>query len=301
MSAQKYIMNLASKNFIRSIPFKIYSISNDSVSGTEEHSHDYIQIWYVLNGSCKHIINDSSIPLTRGDIFILPPFVKHRISEVTENGVNIIGCEFLASFINENIPNDGKWLSIFDFTYIEPFLVSTDKVKPRLHLAGKVQAKVEELMSEMLYEYRKEQKYYEINIKADLLKLLSLIAREYDKNYDVADNSTLEKYREAVQNAIEYININYTKKIYINEVCKIAMMSQTYFSYIFKQITGKTMVEYTNFLRMQKAVDLLRNSNKSITEICFESGFKDLAYFNKVFKKETGLSPRSLRTMSRNR
>lgn len=292
-------INYGKEMFKKSIPFKVYCISDGGVSGKIEHSHDYMQIWYVLSGSCEHIINNTSIPLTRGDVFVLPPFVTHKIKSIKDTGVKIIGCEFLTSLINENIPTDGKWLSLFDFTYIEPFLVSNEKVRPRLHLSGKVQAKVEELMEEMLYEYDNEQKYYEINIKADVLKLLAIIAREYDRSDDTENSDTIDKYREAVNKAIDFIDSNFTQKIYMDEVCKIAMMSQTYFCYIFKQITGKTMVEYINSLRMKKVIDYLRNSTKSITEICFECGYKDLAYFNKVFKKETGLSPRSFRTMSR--
>jgi len=292
-------INYGKEMFKKSIPFKVYCISNGDVSGKIEHSHEYMQVWYVLSGSCEHFINNTSIPLTRGDVFILPPFVSHKISVDNENGVKIIGCEFLTSFINENIPNDGKWLSLFDFTYIEPFLVSNENVRPRLHLSGKVQAKVEELMEEMLNEYENEQKYYEINIKAEVLKLLAIIAREYDRNDDIENSDIIEKYREAVNKAIDFINNNFTQKIYMDDVCKIAMMSQTYFCYIFKQITGKTMVEYINSLRMKKVIDSLRDSNKSITEICFECGYKDLAYFNKVFKKETGISPRSFRAMSR--
>jgi AraC-like DNA-binding protein len=289
-------INLAKETFYRSIPYKVYL---KSIGSTVEHTHDYMQIWYVLSGSCEHVINNSPMPLTRGDIFVLPPFVNHQISRINESCVEIIGCEFLTSFISEDVLNYGKWVFLFDFTYIEPFLVSNEKVKPRLHLSGKVQTKVEELMGSMLHEYENELKYYEINIKADLLKLLAIIAREYDKNDDAENGDLIEKYRESVNKAIDFINNNYTQKIYIEDVSKIAMTSQTYFCYIFKQITGKTVIEYINSLRMNKIIDLLRNSTKSISEICFECGFNDLAYFNKSFKKETGISPRSFRVMSR--
>lgn len=299
MPQKEVVINYARNEFKRSIPFKIYCLSEDNVSGSYLHTHDYMQIWYVLGGSCEHIINNSPIPLTKGDIFVLPPFISHQISGDKKSGVKIIGCEFLTSFISENIPNDGKWLSLFDFTYIEPFLVSTEKVRPRLHLSGRVQLKVEELMEDMLEEYESEQKYYEINIKADLLKLLATIAREYGKNAGAGDTDPVNKYRDAVNTAIEYIDRSFTEKIRMDEVCRIAMMSQTYFCYIFKQITGKTMVEYIQSLRMAKAADSLRNSAKSIKEICFECGYRDLAYFNRVFKKETGISPRRFRGLSR--
>ena len=69
------------------------------------------------------------------------------------------------------------------------------------------------------------------------------------------------------------------------------MMSPTYFSYVFKQITGRTFTEYLNYLRIMKAKELLTNSNKTVSGISYEVGFNDPAYFDRVFKKEVGMSP----------
>ncbi len=104
-----------------------------------------------------------------------------------------------------------------------------------------------------------------------------------------------EKYRDSVKAAIQYINDNFTSTLYASKVCKISMMSQTNFSNIFKQITNKTFVEYINNRRVAVAVELLEGSCRSISEIAKETGFNNAAYFNKVFKKETGLSPMQYR------
>ena len=93
-------------------------------------------------------------------------------------------------------------------------------------------------------KYINEEKYYEITIKADLLKLLAVIAREYEKRESVESREIFDRSRDAVNNAIRYIDDNFTSRIYIKDACRIAMMSQTYFSHIFKQITGKTFIEY---------------------------------------------------------
>lgn len=290
---------LAKDTFHKAIPFKVYSVVN--TQGNKEHSHDYMQIWYVMHGCCSHIVNSKTNLLTKGNLFVIPPFVSHEIQLVNGNTVEIIGCEFSAEFINDNIPKDGSKCSLFDFAYLEPFLVSTDAVRPRLQLTGSIQEKVEALMTDMLNEYQNEEKYYEINIKADLLKLLAIIAREYEKQDNTVHHELFERYREAVNAAIDFINSNYTRQIYIDEVCKIAMMSQPYFSYLFKQITGKTFVEYVNNLRIRKAIDLLLEGRMRISEVCFTVGFNDTAHFNKMFKKETGLSPSSYRSLSKSK
>lgn len=291
-------INKAEEVFDKPIPFKVYNIADDDVTGRTEHIHDYMQIWFVQKGCCEHYINDTRNLLVKGNLFVVPPFVKHRIKVVPGEEIKIIGCEFLTDFVSNNEALADKQSAFFDFLFLEPFLVSTEAVKPRLHLTGKSQAIVEELMLEMLYEYNEEQKHYLIFIKADLLKLLAVITREYEKLTDNENGELFERYREAITAAIKYINENYTGSIYIEDACKIAMMSQSYFTYLFKQITGNTFVEYVNNLRVGKAMQLLQDSSASITDICFSVGFNNAGYFNRVFKKETGLSPLQYRKRS---
>ena len=298
MSAQSPFLNLASHTFSRELPFKIYRLDRNNFLGTPEHTHDYMQIWYVLSGSCSHHVHQRAIPLTKGDLFVLPPFVTHRVDGIGEGGVDIIGCEFSTSFIVENVPCEGETRALFDVAFIEPFLVGTDEVRPRLHLDGKLQSHIEALLIDMLDEFRTKEKYHELHIKADLLKLLALVARAYERAVGDVRDTAVEKYRDAIARTIAYIQSHYTEKITMQMVCHVAMMSQTHFSWLFKQFTGKTMVEYVNAIRLQAAIGLLRSSSLAITEICYASGFKDPAYFNRVFKKETGLSPGSLRALS---
>ncbi len=295
---EKVPINLAANTFLRKIPYKIYSLTNDKIT-TKKHTHDYMQIWYIMSGSCEHLINNKCHTLAKGNLFVLPPFAIHEIKAVEGQDIRIIGCEFLIDFVGENISLTDMDSSLFDFTYLEPFLVSTDAVLPRLHLTGKSQIKVEELLLDMLSEYEREMKYYEINIKADLLKLLAIAAREYENQGNPEHNKLYEKYRDAIFSAINFVEKNYTSKLYIEDVCKIAMMSQAYFSRLFKFKTGKTFVEYINSLRIRKAIELLRESDATATDICFSVGFNDITYFNRVFKKETGLSPIQYKHASR--
>ena len=131
--------------------------------------------------------------------------------------------------------------------------------------------------------------------------MLLIIARTYENQKNHIEQQLVENYRQNVEKAIEYIDNNYMDKITIKQVCGIALMSHTYFSFIFKQIKGKTCIQYINEKRIDLAIQLLENSKKRICEISYETGFNDTAYFNKVFLRHNGLTPREYRMLLQGR
>jgi AraC-like DNA-binding protein len=71
-------------------------------------------------------------------------------------------------------------------------------------------------------------------------------------------------------------------------------MSKAYFSRFFKRISGMTFSEYLNHIRVNRAIDLIRNRDLSMTEIAMDCGFGTIRNFNRVFRQITGYSPRDL-------
>ena len=91
--------------------------------------------------------------------------------------------------------------------------------------------------------------------------------------YDIDENA--ENY--SFSRAVEYMN-----------------MSEAYFSRFFKKISGMTFSMYLNHIRVNKAIDLIRNTEMSMTEIAMNCGFETIRNFNRVFKQITGYAPREL-------
>lgn len=93
----------------------------------------------------------------------------------------------------------------------------------------------------------------------------------------------------------EYISRFCTEDLSIKQVADQINLSVPYFSRIFKQETGRNFVEYVTFVRMQRAVWLLRHTDHTIEAIAEELGYNTPNYFSGTFKKYVGLSPRDYR------
>lgn len=99
------------------------------------------------------------------------------------------------------------------------------------------------------------------------------------------------------KSAVQYIEAHYMDEdISLKKVCKELCMSVSYFSIIFKEETGTTFVDYLTRTRMEKAKELLRNTNKKTYEVAAEVGYKDSHYFSLVFKKNTGMTATAFRS-----
>lgn len=91
--------------------------------------------------------------------------------------------------------------------------------------------------------------------------------------------------------AKEYIKNQYHKDISLDDVSREVKISPYYFSKLFKQETGENFIEYLTNIRMEKAKELLSQSEKSMKEICSEVGYSDPNYFSRSFKKNVGVTP----------
>ena len=100
---------------------------------------------------------------------------------------------------------------------------------------------------------------------------------------------------EAIIAAIKHIDNNFTAKISVGELAALCNLSESHFYSKFKSAMGCTPIEYKNRLAIQKAIELLTTTKKSIEEISFELGFSYPSYFRRAFKSVIGQSPKELR------
>lgn len=107
-------------------------------------------------------------------------------------------------------------------------------------------------------------------------------------------NASLMKEQQRMQFIYHFVEKNYQQAIDVNEVAALVHLTTAAFCRYFKKTTHLTFTDFLNQYRINQAKKLLL-FNKNVTEACYESGFENLSYFNKVFKKITGENPSQFR------
>ena len=97
--------------------------------------------------------------------------------------------------------------------------------------------------------------------------------------------------------AKQYIQRHYSENITLEDVCAATGFSVSYFSALFKEETGEGFAKYLTRVRMERAKELLQETNLPVSEICTQVGYGDLKHFNQTFKKVTSLSPGQYRKL----
>jgi len=106
------------------------------------------------------------------------------------------------------------------------------------------------------------------------------------------DFSPAKTSNHIIQSVIDYINVYYYLDLKLEQFANLYFLNPNYLRNLFKKCTGTNFTDYLNRFRIKKAIELLKNSDKKIIDICTQVGFNNVTYFNKLIKKYTGSSPK---------
>ena len=131
---------------------------------------------------------------------------------------------------------------------------------------------------------------YELFIKGALLRFLALLIAQ-GKNLppmETADSRRLKKI-------LQWVAEHYGEEVHISDAAQLVPCSESHFMRWFKKMTGQGFTEYLNEHRLNAAADALRGSSDTVLAVAEQCGFENLSYFNRLFKKRYGMTPREYR------
>ena len=141
---------------------------------------------------------------------------------------------------------------------------------------------------------------YKMEYFGQIIQLLSILneislSDEYDllsKSEAITKETILN---DRINRIMDYIVDHYKSKLSIQSIADVACMHKASVGRFFKHITGFTLVEYINLVRIGKVCEQLNETSKSINVIAMECGFDNLSNFNRCFKKLKGITPQQYR------
>jgi two-component system, response regulator YesN len=133
-------------------------------------------------------------------------------------------------------------------------------------------------------------------LEAYIVNVMVALAKEIDQTIDPLE---IKEQHKVIDQAKAYIAEHLSEKITLKMIGESVYLSETYFSFLFKKITGVTYIDYIQKLRMQEAKKLLVNTNYKVYKVAELIGYSDYKYFSVQFKKYVALTPKEYRNQGR--
>lgn len=253
------------------------------------HIHDWVEILYCLSGDMSASLGGRDYAFRAHDLLIIPSHEVHQITTLTEGAHEYIVIKFLPDLMITSMQIQSEYHCIL------PFLARGGTYQ-RLFTEQELQGSgIGQLITDFAAEYEQMNYGYEIALKADFYKLILWILRQWHKAAEGVQKAPSAEQLQRLQLALDYIGTHYNQPITVADAAKLCHVSYSYFSKLFSKSTGTSFSDYLTAVRLSAAEQLLITTEKSITEISFETGFSDLSYFTRRFTAKNDLSPRDYR------
>lgn len=254
-------------------------------SNAKIHSHKNFELNFITTGSGRRIVGDNISGFEKGDLVLLGPDLPHcweALDFEKENDPFCIVTHFSEDIINSDFFRMPELEKVVDL-----LKQSSTGLRFKLENDSHIRHSLEKMTQLQGLEY-----YIE------MLKIFNFLLQiEERENLSNPNNSSaiFSKNLDKINKVYEYVFQNIQEGVKLEEAASVLNMAPSSFCRYFKKKTNLTFMEYVKSVRVGIAAKLLAETDKQITQICFESGYNNLANFNHYFKHIMGKTPSDYR------
>ena len=250
------------------------------------HQHDAWELYYVIHGYGTRMAGDTLQSFSAVDVALIPPSMHHYweytpLSADSEGHIRYLMVAFSHSLI-----------------------VRSMEVFPELRnrLAGltfpvnalKFGLESSRIIRKMLLQMNDMD---DLGRLCGMFRLLPVIFNSSD-HILAGKPMQIERDVRRMHQICAYVMAHYVHTISLDEVAAEVGMNRSAFCSYFKRCKGMTFSQFVTQYRLNTACELLKHSQKQISEICFAVGFNDVPHFNRVFKESQGVTPKEYRKLN---
>ena len=252
--------------------------------------HKEPEIVQIVEGTLHLYVDNQDTILHKGDIAIINSGqLHHGVKEGDKTCiVNVYVLDLKELCTGNNVSNGPLFDSLYkNKTWFTPFLdPSTTGYN-----------EIIDILSSMEHLWKTRRPAWEMQMKSLFFGLLYIFFSHSDTlllNHSPMDVKSYDK-QQKMQKLIDYLEQHYQERITVAEMADYLYMGADNFYKFMVSLTGESPITFVNHFRLLKAVNLLQNTEMSITEISLSCGFPNISYFSRCFRKYYGCTPRQIR------
>ena len=232
----------------------------------------------------KYLLGDTVISL-EDDFEIFEHLLLFSLEEENKDKINKLAMDFIYELVNRQIPGE-MLVTLKDKEFCVFYRSTEKKMDERIKRINNSIGDFLGVRFKITHSSRR---------KAENLK--DWFDRAYVQQYEI--NIDENSGKALIQKSIEYMQEHFRESLTLTDISHTIGLSVSYFSYLFKQETGKNYIEYLNEIRLLATMKDLMNTDEKVVVVAQKNGFQNLEYFSRYFKKQTGESPARWRKLNR--
>lgn len=238
------------------------------------HQHDGYQLIYMIKGQASFMVDDEIFRLTKGDLFYISPNLPHAIVSIDEDPEAVV-----IQFKNDILPTEIEHLP--EFTFVNIFIkkgvgglafrnVSYDILEGLIHAAG-------------------------IGKVTSLFHTLDYLGHNFANAEQLSKRIIQEDGASVSARAHQYLLEHYKEEVKLSQIADYCHQQEAALCRTYKREAGMTLFQHLQFIRIESACTMLRNTSLSIAEVAYSCGFNTPSTFNRLFQEKMGMTPSEYR------
>ena len=286
-----------------SLPLVIY---HDEITGNEGIANchlDFFSLYFVRQGRGTHWIDGVPYGVSRGDVYAMGLGMTHWFADCDRLITDTL--HFAPEIFDTPTLNALAETPGFQSLFVEEPLRRADSHGEGgrwLHLTPDAYAPVAEMLAELRREWVSGTPDGLLLARGLFPRLLVHLARRYASFRATSSSTNTAPPREAssaseatVAAAVRYLDEHFAEPLRVEQIAASVFLSPDRFTEVFAQTMGRTPRDYIRHLRVERARALLQTTSLSVSEVGQAAGFGEAAYFTRVFRAATGMTPREFR------
>lgn len=286
--AKRYIWTTPRELFLAEGP-DLYMNRVEESFQLEEHTHEFIELNYVMEGRGYQHIGDKVMEVAGGDVFFLPLGTSHVFrpagADAAKNRLIVCNCLFGPELLESLAARGGEYAEL---------LALLDKPKDLLQPGWKHwkdrNGEIRRLFSAMLEDYANPRPFSRLMLQTRFTELL--VQLHWLEKHAAAPAAGRD---DLMNETLLWIREHAANRLTAGQAAAVAGLSERQFRRRFAARTGMGFMDYVHMLRIERCCVRLTGSRDRIADIAAEAGFMDVKFFNRLFKRKMGQTPSQYR------